>query len=103
MDLSGYKEWSNPNNYVSEVPGAKHQILLSKILNFRHRTMTLWEDFIRIPKHEENEQYICVLKGREEFRMVSPIYRQNIFVGAMEDMPSNFTPLDFFDEEHTKF
>lgn len=65
--------------------------------------MTLWEDFIRIPKHEENEQYICVMAGREEFRMVSPIYRQNIFVGSMDDEPSNTTPLDFFDSQHTSY
>lgn len=35
--------------------------------------------------------------------MVSPIYRQNIFVGNIEDMQPDESPLDFFDENHLEF
>ena len=35
--------------------------------------------------------------------MVSPIYRPNIFVGAMEGIPSNECPLNFFNLDHWKF
>ena len=35
--------------------------------------------------------------------MVSPIYRPNIMVGAMEGIPQNESPLDFFNLDHWKF
>lgn len=65
--------------------------------------MTLWEDFSRKPKRTVYEKYICVLKGRERFRIVSPVYRQNIFVGNVEGMANDESPLDFFDEEQLNF
>lgn len=43
------------------------------------------------------EQHICVLKGHEEFAIVSPIYRQNIYVGALEELDPVDTPVDFFE------
>jgi len=43
------------------------------------------------------------LKGKEQFRVVSPIYRPNIFVGAIEGMNKQDSPLDFFNLDHWKF
>jgi hypothetical protein len=37
-----------------------------------------------------------VLKGQEEFALVSPIFRQNIYVGALEELDPSETPIDFF-------
>jgi hypothetical protein len=37
-----------------------------------------------------------VLKGHEEFALVSPIYRQNIYIGALEELDPTETPIDFF-------
>ena len=49
------------------------------------------------------EQYICVIKGEEEFRVVSPIYRQNIYVGVSEKLQSNQSPLDLFNVDYERF
>ena len=40
---------------------------------------------------------ICVLKGKEQFRVVSPIYRQNILAGAVEGIGKTESPINFFD------
>lgn len=45
------------------------------------------------------EQHICVLKGHEEFVIVSPIFRQNLYVGALEELDPTDTPLDFFNPD----
>ena len=42
-------------------------------------------------------------KGNEKFRMVSPIYRQNIYVGAFEELTLDQTPIDFFDPDYETF
>ena len=46
------------------------------------------------------EKFICVLKGKERFRMISPVYRPNILVNHLEKMQKDESPLDFFNEEH---
>lgn len=44
------------------------------------------------------EQFICVLKGKETFRTVSPIFRPNIYAGiGFTGIKSGDSPLDFFD------
>lgn len=35
--------------------------------------------------------------GVQHFRMVSPIYKQNIYVGAFENLAPHEVPIDFFD------
>jgi len=49
------------------------------------------------------EQYICVIKGEEEFRLASPIYRQNIYVGVSEKLQNDQSPIDFFNVDETRF
>ena len=73
--------------------------LLDRVMETRGGRLTLWDDFNRSPKHTEYEQNICVIKGKERFRVVSPIFRQNILVGAIEGIPQNQCPIDFFDED----
>jgi len=62
--------------------------------------MTLWEDFSRKPKRSVYEKYTCVMRGKERFRIVSPVFRQNIFVNNIEGMAPDESPLDFFDPQH---
>lgn len=45
---------------------------------------------------KDKERYFCVLRGEEEFRFVSPIYKQAIYSGILEELPPTDTPLDFF-------
>jgi hypothetical protein len=49
------------------------------------------------------ERYICVLKGKEQFKLVSPIYRGNIYVGAFDKLKKHETPVNFFDVDSERF
>ena len=44
-----------------------------------------------------------MLKGHEEFAIVSPIFRQNLYVGALEELDPVDTPLDFFDPDYRQY
>lgn len=70
--------------------------LLKDFLRARPSLFTQWQNFQRMPKKLWNENYICVLYGKERFRMVSPIYRENIYVGLYEQLDQDETPVDFF-------
>lgn len=62
----------------------------------------MWKDFHRKPKKINNENYICVLKGLEKFKVVSPIFRKNIYVGAFPGVKSE-TLIDFFRFDANKY
>lgn len=46
---------------------------------------------------------VCILEGRENFKIVSPIFRQNIYVGVFENLKNYETPVDFFSPDYVKF
>lgn len=75
---------------------------IAKILRKVGNKMTLWKDFERVSTKIEHEQYICVVKGAERFRLVSPIFRKNIYVGAYPEHKDQ-SPLDFFAHSHKKY
>jgi hypothetical protein len=37
--------------------------------------MTIWGNFQRKSEFKDRERYFCVVDGKEEFKMVSPIYK----------------------------
>jgi hypothetical protein len=37
-----------------------------------------------------------VIKGIEDFRLVSPVYKQSIYSGVIEELGPSETPIDFF-------
>ena len=49
------------------------------------------------------EQHICIMKGREHFKLVSPIFRKNIYAGTKEEFSNSFSPLDFFNVDFQKY
>ena len=49
--------------------------LIGNLLRTRNKFYTQWQPFNRRPKKLINENMICVVKGKEEFRLVSPIFR----------------------------
>jgi len=75
--LTPYKNWNDENNFDNE-------ITLAEIFLLEKRTLTYWTHFKRKPKKYNTEQYICVLAGVERFRVASPIFRENIYVGKWE-------------------
>ena len=88
--------------YDPEKNPVKYQI--QHILQLVNRLYTQWEDFDgRRAKRLEYEQHICVYKGVEKFRMVSPIYRKNIYVNVFEGYHNNTTPVDFFNVDLEQF
>ena len=46
--------------------------------------MTFWSDFVRKIRRLENENWICIIRGQERFKMVSPIYKDNLYVGVFD-------------------
>ena len=65
--------------------------------------LTIWENFTRIPKKAFNEELKCVMKGKEQFKLVSPIFRQNIYVGVWDKYSEHFSPLNFFDVDLKRY
>lgn len=63
----------------------------------------MWSDFQRKPKKQFYESVICVVKGQEEFRVVSPIFRKNIYVGVNETLAKYETPINFFNPNVKKY
>ena len=63
-------------------------------------TLTVQPFYInRRPEVSERERYYCVVKGEEEFRIVSPVYKQNIYSGVLEELQPNESPIDFFSND----
>jgi hypothetical protein len=69
---------------------------ISSLVRNRATGLTVWKDFERKPEYKDRERYFCVVDGQESFRMVSPIYKQNIYSGVLEQLMPQETPLDFF-------
>lgn len=76
--------------------------VIQEIMRPRRKLLTIWKDFNRRPKKIVNEQYICVVKGQERYRIVSPIFRKNIYVGAYPHLRQE-CPLDFFNFDANKY
>lgn len=69
---------------------------ITRILRNRLTGLTMWSHFTRKPEFKDRERYYCVVSGVEEFRLVSPVYKQNIYSGVLEELAPEETPLDFF-------
>ena len=48
---------------------------ITKVLRNRYFGLTIWSHFERIPEWKDKERYLCVVKGKEEFRLVSPVFK----------------------------
>ena len=71
---------------------------ITKVVRPRFTGITVWPSFQgRQPDVRDRERYFCVIKGREEFRLVSPIYKQNIYSGVLEELSPVETPINFFE------
>ena len=57
---------------------------IANLVRNRATGLTIWKDFERKPEYKDRERYFCVVSGQESFRLVSPIYKQNIYSGVLE-------------------
>ena len=46
----------------------------------------------------DGEVYICQIQGRERFKMIAPIFKQNMYAGIREELPPGVSPVDLFHE-----
>lgn len=76
--------------------------VIQEIMRPRRKLLTVWQDFNRRSRKIVNEQYICVVAGQERYRIVSPIFRKNIYVGAYPHLRQE-SPLDFFNFDANKY
>ena len=76
---------------------------ISSILRNRITGITIWKNFVRKPEFKDRERYVCVVDGIEEFRLVSPLYKQNIYSGVIEELSPADTPVDFFKPDYKEY
>jgi hypothetical protein len=49
------------------------------------------------------EAIYCVMLGTEQFRIISPIFRDNLYVGHFENWPAHEAPFSFFSDKKDEF
>ena len=49
------------------------------------------------------EQFICVVKGKEHFKVASPVFTQSMYVGVVDKLKANLSPIDFFNINREKY
>lgn len=75
---------------------------LDEYLQMKKLTISHLQDFKRKPKFNTNEKLVCLLQGRETFRMVSSVFKQNMYSGVFEHMDPLETPINLFETNATK-
>jgi hypothetical protein len=65
----------------------------------------MWPQFERKPIQVQNEQVICVVTGKEEFKIASGIFRQYLYVGVFDELEIDSVPeeINFFDIDKEKY
>ena len=78
---------------------------LQKFLNYQGFGLSYWEKFERVPHMSDHERFVCVLDGVEEFKIVSPAFRQNLYSGVYDDLHPTALPDDitFFKIDAVKY
>lgn len=61
--------------------------------------ITLWDTFHRHPKFNHKERIICMVSGSERFRLVSAIFKQNMYSGLFDDLDPEWTPINLFESD----
>ena len=55
---------------------------LHDMIRLQRQALTIWPQFERRPTQDTKENYVCVVVGKEEFRLVSGIFKQNLYSGV---------------------
>ena len=78
---------------------------LQDFLNYQGYGLTIWEKFDRVPNLQAKERFTCVLDGVEDYRLVSPAFRQNLYTGVYDDLHPTDLPDDitFFEIDAEKY
>lgn len=81
---------------------APRPYFLDSFLNLKGMTLSHVQDFKRKPVFTDSERLVCLLQGRETFRMVSSIFKQNMYSGVFMDMDPLETPINLFETDMEK-
>eukprot|EP00350_Pseudokeronopsis_sp_OXSARD2_P004529 CAMPEP_0170548412 /NCGR_PEP_ID=MMETSP0211-20121228/6740_1 /TAXON_ID=311385 /ORGANISM="Pseudokeronopsis sp., Strain OXSARD2" /LENGTH=167 /DNA_ID=CAMNT_0010853963 /DNA_START=494 /DNA_END=997 /DNA_ORIENTATION=+ len=65
--------------------------------------LTIWKNFTRKAEYEYRESLVCLLSGKEQFILISPIFKHNIYSGVFEEYLPDETPLNFFNVNTTQY
>ena len=75
---------------------------ISSYLRIKSIGLTYWGEFKRKPLFNHDERVVCVVQGKEKFRMVSSIFKQNMYSGVYEDLDPLDTPINLFETDLAK-
>lgn len=56
--------------------------------------LTFWDQFERNPSKSGQERLVCALEGTEDFKLISPAFRQNLYSGVYHDLEPSQVPAD---------
>lgn len=62
----------------------------------------MWSEFIRKPTFNLKERVICSIVGSERFRLVSAVFKQNMYSGVFEELDPLDTPINLFETDPAK-
>lgn len=72
---------------------------LSRYLRLQKIGLTMWGEFERRPTFNLKERVVCMVQGKETFRMVSSIFKQNMYSGVFEELGPLETPINLFEKD----
>ena len=72
---------------------------IAKFLKMQSIGLTLWDSFKRHPKFNHKERVVCMIHGSERFRLVSAIFKQNMYSGIFDDLDPLWTPINLFETD----
>jgi hypothetical protein len=60
---------------------------------------------VRKPKQDEGEMLHCVVDGKEHYKLMSPVFKQNLYSGVYDDLHPRALPgdLSLFDVNPEKY
>ncbi len=66
---------------------------------------TVWQgaDTVSRPHTDSENNVICVFSGHKNFTVVSPQQREFVYPGGVENMPPNYSPVDFLKPDLEKW
>jgi hypothetical protein len=68
--------------------------LLHKFLRLQKTSLSIWPPIQHVTKSVLGETFMCVLDGSEEFRLMSPVFKQNLYSGVYDDLKPTDVPQD---------
>jgi hypothetical protein len=72
---------------------------ISPYLRLQKVGLTMWSEFVRKPTFNLKERIICSVMGSEKFRLVSAIFKQNMYSGVFEELDPLESPINLFETD----